>query len=109
MVKARTRVVSVVGAIALAAAPLVTATSAQAAGSTCSSQRIKIVLSFQPDQAKARATCSPLQKGMKFKAILTSNRFPNAVSGWRVTAGSVDTGTRPWASSTGSDVQTAKR
>lgn len=105
----KTKVIGALSAAVLMAAPLVNVANANAAGSVCSSSRIKIVLSFQPDQAKARAVCSPLQSGMKFKAILTASKFPNAVSSWRTTAGSVETGTRPWIGSTGSDVQTAKR
>ena len=88
--------------------PTIASHADAAPSSHCSSSRKKVVLSYQPDQAYAQATCNPLQTGHKFKAILTSNKFPNAVSEWRTTAGTVKTGTRPWFGSTGSDVQTAK-
>ena len=88
--------------------PTIASHADAAPSSHCSCSREKVVLSCQPDQAHAQTTCNPLQAGHKFKAILTSNTFPNAVSEWRTTAGTVKTGTRPWFGSTGSDVQTAK-
>ena len=103
------RIAIAVAAISLGSTTLTIAAHADAAPSShCSSSREKVVLSCQPDQAHAQTTCNPLQAGHKFKAILTSNTFPNAVSEWRTTAGTVKTGTRPWFGSTGSDVQTAK-
>lgn len=92
-----------VAAGVLAVVPVAIASSAEAAN-TCSSQRIKIELSFQPDQAKAKATCTALNSNAKFKAVLTSSVFPDANSSWRETQGSVETGTRPWAGSSGSNV-----
>lgn len=105
----RKRFATLVTVCALGATPLLYATSAEAVGGTCTHKRIKIVLTLQPDQAKARATCTKLQSDSKFKAILTSNVFPNAVSSWRTTKGSVDTGTRPWAGSSGSSMEIAAK
>jgi len=103
------RIAIAAAAISLGSTTLTIAAHADAAPSShCSSSRKKVVLSYQPDQAYAQAPCTPLQTGHKFKAILTSDKLPNAVSEWRTTAGTVKTRTRPWFGSTGSDVQTAK-
>lgn len=82
---------------------------ASAVGGDCSAKRIKVAVSFQPDHAKARATCTSLQSDSRFKAVLTSSVFPDAVSSWRSTKGSVETGTRPYAGSNGAKVEIAKK
>lgn len=85
------------------------ANQASAVGGDCSAKRIEVAVSFQPDHAKARATGTSLQSDSRSKAVLTSSVFPDAVSSWRSTKGSVETGTRPYAGSNGANVEIAEK
>lgn len=104
------RIAGVVATPLLALSPLLVVSSAGAsAGTSCTSKTVNVAISFQPDQVKARATCSSLAKVDKFKAVLTSRIFPDANSSWRTTKGSVDTGSRPKNPSVGHSYVVAPR